>query len=57
MYFTPRRYGFWTPQKGMGMGYEGFMGFPRFPESGMASSYGLSGVMGYEKYGLRGVLL
>ena len=29
------------PQKGMGMGYEGIMGFPPFPESGKASSYGL----------------
>ena len=40
MYFTPGAMGF-GPQKGMGMGHEGFMGFPRFPESGMASSYGL----------------
>ena len=60
--FTPRKgylpgvmswfYGLWTPEKVWVMGYHKFMGFPPFPDSGMAKMYGVSGDMGYKEYGL-----
>ena len=33
------------------------MGYPRIPNSGSGKTMGLRGVMGFEKYGLRGFLL
>ncbi|TFK79847.1 hypothetical protein K466DRAFT_408018, partial [Polyporus arcularius HHB13444] len=39
------------------MGYWRIMGFPPYTNSGMAKSYGVSEVMGYQEHGLRGCRL
>ena len=45
----------YDPQKSMLMGYQGFMGYALQTKLGDVKLYGISGVMGSKRYGLRGV--